>query len=72
MQKAGEIPGQFAFKPHGLSGARVYKAQHLRVQALAAQPLNDLFGAVNRVPRHRMAQISHVHPDLMGAPGFQP
>ena len=43
-----------------------------RVQGLALQAQFGPGWAIDRVPGHRMAQGGHMHPDLMGAAGFQP
>lgn len=46
----------------------------MRVQALTGYPklpIAGIFPAVDRITGHRVRQGGHVHPDLMGAPGFQ-
>ena len=48
------------------------KTQRSGVQALALQPLDGLLRAIQLVPRHRVAEVRQMHPNLVGATGLQP
>lgn len=47
------------------------KTLNLAAQRVAETGAAHAAGAVDRVADHRVAQVLHVHPDLMSTPGFQ-
>ena len=62
-QGAGEL--------HRLPGAGMEESQPHRMEALALEAGDRLFGAVHRVPQDGMADMGHVDSDLVGASGLQ-
>lgn len=53
------------------AGKRMDKSDCFRMQALPAAVKGRFFGAVYRVPGHRVADVGKMHPDLMGPAGFE-
>ncbi len=54
-------------------GFRVKKADYFRMERLAHAGYRRLpAGSIYFIPENRMADISHVYPDLVGSAGFQP
>ena len=47
------------------------EGQLRRVEALPRQPRHGLLRPVHRVPQQGVADVGHVHPDLVGAAGLQ-
>ena len=47
------------------------KAQLLGVQALTVQAADTIFWSIHGIPSQRVANGRHMHPNLMGAPGFK-
>src|SRR5262245_24051741 len=75
---------QFTGKVHTLARSRVLERQFGRVQRLALQPLKCQLGGagqpagagheartVDSVSQQGMAEVGHVHPDLVRAAGFE-
>ena len=71
-QRLAKIRRHRGCKGHDLPGPGMGQGQPGRVQGLALQAQFGPGRAIDRVPGHRMAQGGHMHPDLVGAAGFQP
>ena len=56
---------------NGLSRSGMDKVQFFGMQQLSFQGVTLLFVAIGRISNHRMANMRHMHADLVRSPGLQ-
>ena len=69
-QQRRHVLRQGAFEAEGFPGEGMLHPQQGAVQAVAGQ--QGLVRPIDGIASQRMADMGHMHPDLMGTPGLQP